>query len=40
MMNHASDHQKLAQNDHLAKLRANISLEKTVLAAKLKQQGQ
>jgi len=39
MMNHASDHQKLAQNDHLAKLRANTSLEKTVLAAKLKQQG-
>jgi hypothetical protein len=39
MMNHVSDHQKLAQNDHLAKLRANVSLEKTVLSAKLKQQG-
>ena len=40
MMNQSSDHQKLAQNDHLAKLRANTSLEKTILAAKLKQQGQ
>jgi hypothetical protein len=40
MLNQASDSQKLAQNDHLAKLRANTSLEKTVLAAKLKQQGQ
>jgi hypothetical protein len=40
MMNQVSDHQKLAQNDHLSKLRANTSIEKTILAAKLKQQGQ
>jgi hypothetical protein len=40
MMNQVYDHQKLSQNDQLAKLRANTSLEKTLLAAKLKQQGQ
>ena len=36
MMNQSTDSQKLQQNEDLAKLRANTSLEKTVLAAKLK----
>ena len=36
MMNQATDQQKLDQNEELAKLRANTSLEKTVLAAQLK----
>jgi hypothetical protein len=36
MMNQATDQQKLAQNEELAQLRANTSLEKTVLAAQLK----
>ena len=36
MMNQSTDSQKLRQNEELAKLRANTSLEKTVLAAKLK----
>ena len=36
MMNQSTDTQKLQQNEQLAKLRANTSLEKTVLAAKLK----
>ena len=36
MMNQATDQQKLAQNEELAKLRADTSLEKTVLAAQLK----
>jgi hypothetical protein len=36
MMAQTTDSQKLQQNEDLAKLRANTSLEKTVLAAKLK----
>jgi len=36
MMSQSTDIQKLQQNEDLAKLRANTSLEKTVLAAKLK----
>jgi hypothetical protein len=36
MMAQTTDSQKLQQNEELAKLRANTSLEKTVLAAKLK----
>jgi hypothetical protein len=36
MMNQSTDNRKLQQNEELAKLRANTSLEKTVLAAKLK----
>ncbi len=35
-MNQSTDNRKLQQNEELAKLRANTSLEKTVLAAKLK----
>ena len=38
MMNQATDQQKLAQNEELAQLRADTSLEKTILAAKLKQE--
>jgi hypothetical protein len=36
MMAQSTDSQKLQQNEDLAKLRANTSLEKTVLSAKLK----
>jgi hypothetical protein len=36
MMNQSTDDRKLRQNEELAKLRANTSLEKTVLSAKLK----
>jgi hypothetical protein len=36
MMAQTTDSQKLQQNEDLAKLRANTSLEKTVLAAQLK----
>jgi hypothetical protein len=36
MMNQSTDSQKLQQNEDLAKLRANTSLEKTILAAQLK----
>jgi len=36
MMAQSTDNQKLQQNEDLAKLRANTSLEKTVLSAKLK----
>jgi len=36
MMNQSTDSQKLQQNEDLAKLRANTSLEKTILSAKLK----
>ena len=36
MMNQMTDQQKLDQNEELAQLRANTSLEKTVLAAQLK----
>jgi hypothetical protein len=38
MMNQSTDSQKLQQNEDLAKLRANTSLEKTILSAKLKNQ--
>jgi len=38
MMNQATDQQKLAQNEELAKLRADTSLEKTILAAQLKKE--
>jgi hypothetical protein len=38
MMNQSTDSQKLQQNEDLARLRANTSLEKTVLSAKLKNQ--
>ena len=40
MMNQSTDTQKLQQNEDLAKLRANTSLEKTVLAAQLKNRFQ
>jgi hypothetical protein len=36
MMAQSTDSQKLQQNEDLAKLRANTSLEKTILTAKLK----
>jgi hypothetical protein len=36
MMAQSTDSQKLQQNEELAKLRANTSLEKTILASKLK----
>jgi len=36
MMNQATDQQKLNQNEELAKLRADTSIEKTVLAAQLR----
>jgi hypothetical protein len=36
MMAQTTDSQKLQQNEDLAKLRANTSLEKTVLSAQLK----
>ena len=36
MMNQSTDQQKLDQNEELANLRANTSLEKTILAAQLK----
>ena len=36
MMNQSTDTQKLQQNEDLAKLRASTSLEKTILAAQLK----
>ena len=39
MMNQATDQQKLAQNEELAQLRADTSLEKTVLAAQLRPKG-
>ena len=38
MMNQATDQQKLNQNEELAKLRADTSIEKTILAARLKQE--
>ena len=40
MMAQSTDDRKLRQNEDLAKLRANTSLEKTVLAAKLKKDSQ
>jgi hypothetical protein len=40
MMNQSTDSQKLQQNEDLAKLRANTSLEKTILAAQLKNRFQ
>jgi hypothetical protein len=36
MMNQSTDSQKLQQNEDLARLRANTSLEKTILSARLK----
>jgi len=39
MMNQMTDQQKLEQNEQLAMLRADTSLEKTVLSAQLKNQG-
>ena len=39
MMNQSTDQQKLNQNEELANLRADTSIEKTILSAKLKQQG-
>jgi hypothetical protein len=38
MMNQSTQDDKLKQNEDLAKLRANTSIEKTILAAKLKDQ--
>ena len=40
MMAQSTDDRKLQQNEDLAKLRANTSLEKTVLAARLKKDSQ
>ena len=39
MMNQATTQQKLQQNEELANLRADTSIEKTILSAQLKQQG-
>jgi hypothetical protein len=36
MMNQSTDSQKLQQNEELARLRSNTSLEKTILSARLK----
>ena len=40
MMNQDNQDKKLQQDEELAQLRADTSLEKTILTAKLKQQGQ
>ena len=40
MMAQSTDTQKLKQNEDLAKLRANTSLEKTILAAQLKKDSE
>jgi hypothetical protein len=40
MMNQMTDQQKLDQNEELARLRANTSIEKTILSAQLKNTGQ
>jgi len=40
MMNQMNQDQKLQQDEELAQLRADTSIEKTILSAKLKQQGQ
>jgi hypothetical protein len=40
MMNQMTDQQKLQQNEELANLRADTSIEKTVLQHALKQQDQ
>ena len=39
MMNQATDQQKLNQNEELAKMRADTSIEKTILSAQLKNMG-
>jgi len=39
MMNQATDQQKLNQNEELAKMRADTSIEKTILSAQLKNTG-
>ena len=40
MMNQSTDSQKLRQNEDLAKLRADTSLQKTILAAQLKKDSE
>ena len=40
MMNQSTQDEKLQQNDELAKLRADTSIEKTILAAKLKKDSE
>ena len=39
MMNQSTDQQKLDQNEELAKMRADTSIEKTILSAQLKNMG-
>ena len=39
MMNQMTDQQKLQQNEELANLRADTSIEKTILSAELKNRG-
>jgi hypothetical protein len=39
MMNQMTDQQKLDQNEELAKMRADTSIEKTILSAQLKNMG-
>jgi hypothetical protein len=39
MMNQSTDQQKLDQNEELSKMRANTSIEKTILSAQLKNMG-
>ena len=39
MMNQSTDQQKLEQNEELAKMRADTSIEKTILSAQLKNMG-
>ena len=39
MMNQSTDQQKIQQNEELAKMRANTSIEKTILSAQLKNMG-
>jgi len=40
MMNQSTDQQKIDQNEELANLRADTSIEKTILSAKLKDKYQ
>ncbi|NBW20162.1 MAG: hypothetical protein EBR82_70555, partial [Caulobacteraceae bacterium] len=40
MMNQSTQDEKLQQNEDLAKMRANTSIEKTILAAKLKKDSE
>ena len=39
-MNQSTQDEKLQQNEDLAKMRANTSIEKTLLAAKLKKDSE